>query len=121
MHTVIDFDEVAFHDSQILGVIEATQDQTVDFSLLFPTNWEDNVFEMVTLRFYNVTFYRLDEIPFDGLPTILNIINLGTKSKSIGTEPNLIDVVRNTIEIQTNRGNRTVEFTNCELLQPLTL
>jgi hypothetical protein len=109
----MNIDDFDFHDSQILSVTENTQDHYLDFLLDFPTNWQDNIFEKRILRFTEVIFYNIDEIPFFGQPTILEIINFGQVTKSWGTERNHMEATRWKIEIQTNAGNRIIEYGKC--------
>ena len=73
----MNIDDFSFHDSIILEVKENTTENSVDFLLDFPTDWENDVFEKRILRFTEVVFYLVDEIPFAGQPTILHIVNLG--------------------------------------------
>lgn len=108
--------EVSFHDSQILKVIENPDGQILDFFIDFPTNWENNIFEHKILRFEDVTFYSLEEIPYIGLPTILNIIDLGQTSKAYSNSRNELVVVRNKVKIETTIGNRILEFSECRFL-----
>ncbi|WDF45177.1 hypothetical protein PQ459_09725 [Chryseobacterium sp. KACC 21268] len=110
------FNEISFHDSHIMQVKENPAKQTLDFFIDFPTDWENNIFEHKILRFENVTFYSLEEIPFDGLPTILNINDLGEITKDFSTSNYEWIIVRNKIEIQTNAGNRIIEFSNCTFI-----
>ena len=67
------FTDTSFHDALILKVKEHSSNQTIDFILDFPVNWEENKFEKKILRFKDVVFYSIQEILFDGHPTILNI------------------------------------------------
>jgi len=111
-------DDIDFHDSLILNVTENTQEHYLDFLLDFPTNSEDNIFEQRILRFIDVIFYCIDEIPFFGQPTILEIINLGQVTKSWGEGRNYFEATRTKIEMQTNAGNRIIEYKDCSLLIP---
>jgi len=113
----MNIDEFSFHDSQILEVKE-TSEQTIDFLINFCTDWQNNVFEKRILRFKDVINYHIDEIPFVGRITILQIINLGQISKTFGAGINQIKAVRNKIEMQTNAGNRTIEYLDCGLITP---
>jgi len=113
----MNIDDFSFHDSQILEVRE-TFEQTIDFLIDFCTDWQNNVFEKRILRFKEVINYHIDEIPFVGRPTILQIINLGQIVKTFGTGRNQLDAVRNKIEMETNAGNRTIEYSDCELIKP---
>lgn len=112
--TINDF---SFHDAQILEVKE-TEEQTIDFLIDFCTDWQNNVFEKRVLRFKDVINYHIDEIPFSGRPTILEIVDFGKITKVFGTGGNQIEAVRNKIEMQTNAGNRIIEYSECELIAP---
>ena len=116
----MNIDDYSFHDSRILSVTENTQDHYLDFLLNFPTNWKDNIFEPRVLRFTEVIFYNIDEIPFEGQPTILEILNFGQIKKSFGEGRNHFETTRTKIEIQTNAGNRIIEYKECSLLIPTT-
>ena len=109
-------DDFSFHDSKILEVKERTVDQTLDFIINFPTNWEENKFEKRVLRFYDVISYCVNEIPFAGQPTILQIYNLGQITKEFGSDKNPLKAVRTKIDMHTNSGSRLIEFSKCELL-----
>jgi len=111
------FDEVSFHDSQILKVIENPNGQILEFIIDFPTNWEENIFEHKVLKFEGVIFYNVEEIPFGGLPTILDILNLGEIEKDFSSGQSEWKTLRNRIKIVTNSGNRIVEFSECNLLE----
>ena len=117
---IMNIDDFDFHDSQILSVTENTQDHHLDFLLNFPTNWQNNIFEKRTLRFTEVIFYNIDEIPFYGQPTILEIINFGQVNKSWGSGRSHIEARRTKIEIKTNAGNRIIEYKDCSLIIPTT-
>ena len=109
-------DENSFHESQILNVTENSSEQIIDLLLSFPTDWENSVFENKILRFENVVLYHVEQIPFAGLPTILNIVNLGVVKKDFGSGKNEWKVSCNKIRIETNAGNRIIEFSDCSLI-----
>lgn len=111
------FDDISFHDCQIIQVTENPKENILDFLLDFPTNWEENIFENKTLRFSDVIFYKVDEIPFSGLLTILDIIDLGEINKVFGIGRNQIETLRRKVEIQTNAGNRIIEFSKCNFVE----
>jgi hypothetical protein len=111
------FDDITFHDSQILQVTENPKENILDILLDFPTNWEENIFENKTLRFTDVIFYKVDEIPFSGSPTILDMINLGETKKVFGIGRNQIETLRRKVEIRINAGNRIIEFSNCNFVE----
>ncbi len=100
-------DDISFHDAQILKTTQV--EQTLDLLLDFPTDWEKNIFEEKVLRFYDVIFHSVDEIPFSGPPAILVINNLGQIMKKFGAGRNLLEPTRARVEIQTNPGTRIIE------------
>lgn len=108
----MDFSDHSFHDSEIVKVTEFTAKQTIEFEISFPENWEENIFVDKILKFTVVTFYQIEEIPFEGNPTILKIVDLGINSRKYGDGK----FKRNKIKIETNAGNRFIEFEKCELL-----
>ena|SRR5215510_2522307 len=112
------FDDISFHDAQILEVRENAFDQTIDFLLDFPINWEDNKFEKRILRFKNVVVYIKKEIPFSGYPTIVDV-KIKTSSKHSYND-SLVTVATSPykIEVTTNAGSRFMEFSDVELLSP---
>lgn len=100
----MNFDEISFHDAKLLSVIENPADQRIDFLIDYFTDWYNHISEHRTLRFNNVTYYCIDEIAFQGSPTILDI-----KYK----QPQLDDAFGNqstTIIIDTNAGSREIQF-----------
>lgn len=113
----MNIDDFSFHDSQIIEVKE-TSEQTIEFLIDFCTDIQNNIFEKRILRFKDVVNYHIEEIPFGGRPTILEIVNFGQITKIFGTGTNQIEAVRNKIEMQTNAGDRTIEYSDCELITP---
>jgi hypothetical protein len=112
----MNIEDYSYHDSTILRVSENTEEKTLDLLLDFPIDWENNIFKNKILRFKNVIFYSVDEIPFKGQPSIMEITNLGQITKTFGTGRNQIETSRNKIEIHTNAGKRIIEFSECELI-----
>ena len=77
------------------------------------------VYEKRILRFEDVVFYNVDEIPFVGFPAILNIEYFGKIIKKYGNGNNEIKVERTRVEIETNAGKRIVEFSDCKFVKKL--
>ena len=46
----------------------------------------------------------------------MEIVDFGQITKIFGTGRNQIEAVRNKIEMQTNAGNRIIEYSECELM-----
>jgi hypothetical protein len=110
------FDEISFHDSLILEVKERTSDQTVDFLLEFPVDWENNIFEKKILRFKDVIFYLKKEIPFNGEPSIMDIKKYTSSKHTYKSFSGLIETSKYKIEMVTNAGSRFIEFSESQLL-----
>ena len=110
------FDEISFHDATILEVREYTDTQTLDFTLDFPVDWENNLFKVKVLRFKNVIVYIKKEIPFSGQPTILEIKQLHSHRHTYTNVNGIIDSAKQKIEIVTNAGSRVVEFNEADWL-----
>ncbi|WP_295793103.1 hypothetical protein [Mucilaginibacter sp.] len=98
--------DVSFHDAKILEAKELVGRQIMEFLIDFPVDWENNIFEHRILRFDWVTHYAVNEIPFEGNPTILEV------NESVSERG------ANRVEFATNAGNRVIDYLNCELVNP---
>lgn len=110
------FNEISFHDSLILEVREKTADQTLDFLIDFPVDWQNDIFEKKILRFKGVIVYTKTEIPFAGEPTILEINFLNSVKHTFEFSTGSIEISRYKVEMATNAGSRFIEFSESELL-----
>jgi hypothetical protein len=110
---VIDF---FIHDSRIISVVENTKDDTLDFFLDYPVDWENNKFEKKILRFNDYLNYEIKELPFSGNPSILEYKDHGEINYSIGEGRNKMEINRRKIELVTNAGRRIIEYNSLELL-----
>lgn len=104
------------HDSEILSVIENTLDNTIDFILNVPIDWDKNVFAKKRLRFYNFLNYSINEIPLASKLQIIDFKDIGCINYSIGEGRNKVDIKRKKVELVTNAGIRTLEFEKLELI-----
>ena len=110
------FDEISFHDAAILEVKEDTFNQTIDFLLDFPTDWENNIFEKKVLRFKGVVFYLKKEMPFSGYTTIMEIA-LNDDEPSYNILPSVFEPTKYKAKINTTAGIRLIEFSSVEMLE----
>lgn len=108
--------ELNIHDTQILRVIEDTQSDILDFEIDYPVDYEKGIYEKKTLRFVDFLNYQINEIPFSGLVTILQIENLKRINYSIGSGKSKMEITRNQVEFVTNAGTRKLEFKSFELI-----
>jgi hypothetical protein len=90
----MDLSKIHFHDTKILRVIENTEKDTISMEVLYPIDWENNKFEKRRLIFENVLNYKIEEIAFQGSPTILD-------ARVLFNEEN-----RTRIRLETNAGYR---------------
>ena len=111
----IDF---VIHDSEILKVIENTQNNSIDFIIEYPVDWKNNVFEKRILRFYDYLNYTVNEIPFASRPQIIDFNDHGEIKYSIGEGRSKLDIKRRKIELLTNAGKRIIEYKKLELIDP---
>lgn len=108
--------EISFHDAQILKVVEDSEVQTIDFYLNFPVDWENNHFQKKILRFKDVLVYTKKEIPFAGYPAILDVIGLQNAKHTYSKLSGDIGQSAYKIRIDTNAGQRWIEFSSADLL-----
>lgn len=104
------------HDSVILEVIENTTNDTLDFIVDYPVDYNSNRFERKILRFYDYLNYQVQEMPFSSNPTILNFTDCEKIKYQIGEGRNQIDVNRTKIVLNTNAGKRVLEFEKVGLI-----
>jgi hypothetical protein len=110
------FQHLPFHNSAILEVKEDTKTQTLDFLLDYPTNWDNNIFEKKILRFIDAIVYIKKEIPFLGLPSILEIKQLQSHKHTYTTGDGITVSSKYKVEIVTTAGSRFIEFNEAEFL-----
>ena len=102
----MNLDDIHFHDSQIIRVIEHPETDDLLIEVEYPTDWPNNIFEDKVLVFRDVLNYEVHEGPFKGSPTILHVIEVGR------------DQERSLLRIQTNAGFRQLLCSGVELLEP---
>lgn len=95
---------IHFHDTQILRVIEENETDTLIMNVDYPVNWEHNIFEHRKIVFYDAYNYQVHEMPFSGIPTIIEINILGTTNRWTH------------LRIQTNSGFRNVSCVSVRLI-----
>lgn len=110
------FEQLSFHDSTILEVKEDTQNQTLDFLLDYPTDWDNNIFEKKVLRFIDAIIYIKKEIPFSGSPSIMEIKQLQSPKHTYTLADDITASSKYKVEIVSTAGSRFIEFNEAELL-----
>ncbi len=94
----MNLEEIHFHDSILLSVVEDTQSDEIRFEVDYPTDWENNIYQKRIILFKEVLNYQVLEGAFHGPPTILDVSILAEKNN------------RTSIRIDTNAGYRLLEF-----------
>ncbi|HEY4330261.1 MAG TPA: hypothetical protein VGN88_11040 [Phycisphaerae bacterium] len=102
----MDLNEIHFHDCRLIRVIEVGATHDLHFEVIYPIDWENNLFEPRTIVFLDVLEYRIDEGPFSGEPTLLDAYDNGSKGEY------------RSVTLQTNAGTRSLLFKQVELRSP---
>jgi hypothetical protein len=100
---VLSLNEIHFHDSRLIRVIEHPDTDELHFEVSYPVDWENNVFEPRVIVFTDVLNYRVEEGPFAGAPTLLDAYDNGLNGS------------RRSVTLQTNAGTRSLLFDSVEL------
>jgi hypothetical protein len=96
--------DIHFHDSVIQRVIEFPERDELAFEVDYPTNWENNVFEIRYIVFRDVLNYSVCEGGFVGKPTLLDVYENGEVES------------RQKVTLQTNAGTRTLLYRSVALV-----
>jgi len=101
----MNIDEIEWHDSEIVKVVEGPADSVLAFQVLYPTDWKNNVFEEKTILFHDFFEYEVNQWPdVTGPEQILSAVPLDPQPKK-----------RHSIYIETTRGYRRVCYSSLEL------
>ena len=96
-------EDIHFHDSTIVRVIEVPEHDLLAIELDYPVDWQASVFAPRTVLFHDVLRYVVAEGPFAGKPTILE-------------HAVSMDGERKRIVLRTNAGERSLSYARIELL-----
>ncbi len=88
--------EIHWHDSEIESVIEIPAKDELIYNIRYPENWHQNLFVPKAVTFSGYHSHSIEEMPFEGNPTILAV-------KVVGEDGEFT-----TIKLETNAGNRYV-------------
>jgi hypothetical protein len=64
---------VHWHDSEIESVIEIPAKDELIYNIRYPENWNKNIFVSKAIIFSEYYLHAIEEMPFDGNPTILAV------------------------------------------------
>jgi len=103
---ITELNEIHFHDSVLYKVVENTHDDSLEFHVEYPIDWDRNLFETRLIVFRDILEYSVVEEPFHGQPTLLDWALIDGKGG------------RRLIKFQTNAGHRSFHFRTVELVTP---
>ena len=69
--SVVHINEVHWHDSEIESVIEIPATDELIYNIQYPESWDQNIFVPKEVRFSGYRSHAVEEMPFEGNPTIL--------------------------------------------------
>ena len=100
---MLKLEDIHFHDCKILKVDFYPIKKEIHYSILYPSDWENNIFEEKTIIFFKVTAHDVNEIEIEGNPSILDAN---------------IEYLENGIRIylETNAGTRKIDFSDLEMI-----
>ena len=101
-----DLSEIHFHDCVLLKIVENTHDDSLEFHVEYPVDWDNDKYEIRLILFKDVLNYSVQEIPIHGQPTLLDCSVTETKDE------------RRLIKIESNAGSRSFYFKVVELIVP---
>lgn len=88
--------EIHWHDSEIESVIETPAKDELVYNVQYPEDWSQNIFVAKAITFSGYHSHMVEEMPFEGNPTIL-------AASVVGEEGGYT-----IIKLETNAGNRFV-------------
>ena len=88
--------EIHWHDSEIESVLEVPSRDELIYNIQYPENWDEDIFSPKSITFIGYCSHSVEEIPFEGNPTILAV--------SVISEHDGYT----TIKLETNAGHRII-------------
>ena len=104
-----EINNIHWHDCEIESVVEIPSKDILVFNVQYPENWEQNIFVAKSIIFEEHHSHEVNEMPFDGNPTILDV--------SIESEENGFT----TLKIETNAGYRLVTAKGVSIREPVSI
>ena len=75
--------DIHWHDSEIESVLEIPSKDELIYNIQYPENWDKNIFVPKAITFTGYCSHKVEEMPFDGNPTILSVV---IESEKMGTK-----------------------------------
>ncbi|CAG1021268.1 hypothetical protein DOJK_00877 [Patescibacteria group bacterium] len=99
----MNINNIHWHDSKIISSIELPEKDCFVINIEYPINWSDNEFSEYSIVFNGFTALIIDEIPYNGCPTILSASVIDTNEL-------------NTIKLETTAGFRIITAKSLTLI-----
>lgn len=96
MDSMKNLNEIHWHDSEIESVVEIPARDLLIYNIQYPENWDKNIFVPKAITFHGYCSHSVEEIPFDGNPTILDAFVVKELNGFV------------TIKLETNAGSRFI-------------
>ncbi len=105
-----ELDDIHWHDCELESVVEIPSSDILAFNVQYPENWEQNVFVSKSIVFEGYYSQEVNEMPFEGNPTILSAELLS----KVGSAFQIDGYFK--VHIKTNAGDRFVTAKNIKVL-----
>lgn len=97
-----EIDGIHWHDCELESVVEIPSKDMLAFNVQYPDNWEQNIFVSKSIVFEGYYSQEVNEMPFEGNPTILS----ATVLSEVGSQFQKDGYFK--VRIETNAGDRFV-------------
>ena len=99
--------DIHWHDCELVAAVEIPSQNVLVLNVKYPDDWENNIFSLKGIVFENYYSQQVNEIPFEGNPTLLE------------ASVQCIEEDYNVIRIETNAGYRIVKAKRVSLGSPV--
>ena len=108
--TMTRIDDIHWHDSELVSVVEIPSKDILVFNVQYPVNWEQNIFAPKSIVFGGYYSHEVNEMPFEGNPTILHA-EISSEVSTLFEDSGFFE-----IKIETNAGERVIKAKTVKLL-----
>lgn len=104
-----EINNIHWHDCEIESVVEIPDKDILVFNVQYPEDWDQNIFVRKGIVFNDHHSHEVNEMPFEGNPTILDV---SIESEASGFT---------TLKIETNAGYRLVTAKGVSIGEPVNI
>ena len=105
-----DLNNIHWHDSEIQSIVELPAKDMLVFNVQYPEDWDNDIFVPKAIVFEGYYYLEVNEMPFEGNPTILDADVLSEVSSPFETGGYF------KVHIKTNVGDRFVTAKSVKLI-----